>query len=201
MEANKNSHKKLTELELLRLHYASNEYEVIKTGESPDFVLKDSNGRVFGVEVTEHFADETSARLKKMPNYADKVINKKYIDKDDIKTLEIINTEYQAPNGDWVPLGPAVMRANLPYPSNIEPLKVTIAKKNALFHKYDPTLKQIDLLVIDWGDLGIITERLNTFSHLYQQSVANTLVSPFANIILIVIDGPDRFNTFYLKSS
>ena len=64
------------EKNVLRMVYKESEYTIVDgTCEKPDFILKDSSDVVFGVEVTEYFNTESAARLLKVPNYLDKLLD------------------------------------------------------------------------------------------------------------------------------
>jgi len=81
--------KKIHELKILRKFYPESEYNVIKYSENPDFILKDKNNYVFGVEVTRYYDAPTSGRFKNMPNYLINLINNKFIHKRDIGVLKV----------------------------------------------------------------------------------------------------------------
>ncbi len=72
--------------------YNENEYKYNEINgekqEKPDFILRRNNGIEFGVEVTELYYNETSARLKKRPKYVED-IKRGEIDKRDIKLLHV----------------------------------------------------------------------------------------------------------------
>ena len=84
--------KKNFEFLIVNTIYNKSEYKYNeKNGESqekPDFILKKNNRIEFGVEVTELYFDETSARLKKRKKYIED-IKKGEVDKRDIKPLHL----------------------------------------------------------------------------------------------------------------
>ena len=67
---------KIEEKKILNEIYTDNMFE-IQESEQPDFVLKNkNNNEKFGVEVTELYHNESSARLKNYPGYFEKILEK-----------------------------------------------------------------------------------------------------------------------------
>lgn len=87
--------KKEREYNIVRMIYNENEYKYNEENgynqEKPDFILQRGNEEKFGVEVTELYYNETSARLKNRKNYPEDIRRGK-TDKNDIKPLKIVNT-------------------------------------------------------------------------------------------------------------
>ena len=100
----KNIRKKLNNLnkkeekEILNSLYSEQE-NTIEESERPDFILSKDGKRKFGVEITELFYNESSARLKKHKEYGGKILKlntqKKYMHKDDITNLVPIKLYYK----------------------------------------------------------------------------------------------------------
>lgn len=80
--------KKSVEKGILHVIYNPNEYDIIEF-EQPDFILEDKNGNEFGVEITQLYLDESSARLKNKPNYLEDIIQNNKLDKRDVGILNL----------------------------------------------------------------------------------------------------------------
>lgn len=93
--------------------YYGNEYDIIES-ECPDFIINNKeDGKNFGVEVTELYFNESSARLKNYKNYASNLIAgandpKTYLHKDDKNILFPVNIKYLNCQNEWVSLPQAI---------------------------------------------------------------------------------------------
>jgi hypothetical protein len=186
--------KKIRELKKLRTFYPDTEYKLVRQSEKPDFVLKDSEGKVFGVEVTEYYDSNTSGRFKNIPNYLNQIINKEFIHKQDVGVLEVGEITIVDDAGKELSHpGKGVLR-NLPQsPDRIEVLKKLVTSKNAKYAQYNSSLETIDLLIHDTGDLtaGLEIQKDQILKYLRKQEAVNTLVSSFRNVVL-VIEEPNK---------
>jgi len=196
--------KKTNELKQLRIFYPESDYKIIRYYENPDFILKDNKNNIFGVEVTQYYDTPTSGRLKNLPKYADNLINKKYIHKGDIGILEVIEDMVKINNdGTETPLPKGVLRSLPQSPDRINILKELVASKNSKFNNYDKSLRAIDLLIFDCGDLmaGLEIQKNQILNYLRQQEKANSLRSPFRKIILVIEEPSKEIIIILLKSS
>lgn len=186
--------KKVDELKQLRTFYSKAEYKIIRQDENPDFILKDSKNNIFGVEVTKFYDSPTSGRMKNLPNYSDKLLKEGFIHKEDKGILEFVEDIVKiGDDGKEIPqtkISKGVLRKLPQSPDRIKILKELVATKNIKYLKYDKSLKVIDLLIYDSGDLiaGEEIQKIQILNYLHKQEKANTLVSPFRNIILIIED-------------
>ncbi|HCC68062.1 TPA: hypothetical protein DEP90_02555 [Patescibacteria group bacterium] len=195
--------KKRNELTILRKVYSETEYEIIREGESPDFTLSDKKNNVFGVEVTKYFDTPTSARFKNISNYTEKLINSKFIHKQDIGILEVGEIVKVDDNGKEISSPDKGILRELPQSvERINVLKNIISRKNIKHtQQYDKSM-QIDLLIYDSGDLtaGLEIQRHQILNYLQKQEKANTLVSPFREIILLIEESNKSTMKILLKS-
>lgn len=197
--------KKITERKILRTYYSESDYDIVTNSENPDFILrKISDGAIFGVEVTQYFDTPTSGRFKNIPNYVSRLLSGQFIHKDDVGSLKVIDTIYKIEaDGSELPLSAGVLR-ELPRSSDrIEALKKVVAEKNSKFSLYNKNLDRIDLLIYDSGDLvaGIERQKFEVLSDLYKQEKANTLVSPFKQIVLVINSPESESITILLKTT
>lgn len=196
--------KKIHELKILRKFYPESEYSVIKYSENPDFILKDKNNYVFGVEVTQYYDTPTSGRFKNIPNYLGSLINNKFIHKGDIGVLkvdEIVKIENNGKESSSPDKG--VLRTIPQSPDRIKTLQELVANKNNRYKQYDRSLKAIDLSIYDYGDLiaGLEIQKKQILNYLFRQEKANTLISPFRKIILVIEESSKKVIKILLKSS
>ena len=196
--------KKIDEFKQLRAFYPEPEYSVIKHEDNPDFILKDRNNYVFGVELTKNYDTPTSGRFKNIPNYLEKLINNKFIHKGDkgiLKVGEIVKIENNGKENPFPDKG--VLRAIPQSPDRIKALKELVTSKNNKYKQYDKSLKAIDLLIYDSGDLiaGLGIQKKQILNYLFKQEQANTLISPFRKIILIIEESSKKVIKILLKSS
>ena len=196
--------KKLEELELLRKVYPENEYKIIKENEKPDFVLLDKKNNLFGVEVTKYFDTPTSGRFKNIPNYTNKLINNGFIHKQDINLLKVGELVIVDDNGKEISSPDKGVLRELPQLiERINALKKIVTEKNKKYNQqYDKSIP-IDLLIYDSGDLtaGFEIQRDQILSYLNKQEKANTLISPFRKIILLIKEFNKNFISIKLKST
>ena len=80
--------KKHKEYQVLKRIYTSNKIR-IQSSERPDFIIE-SKKEKFGVEITEYYYNETSARLKNYKGYAEKILKSNSIDIIDQRDKEVI---------------------------------------------------------------------------------------------------------------
>ncbi len=106
-------------------------------------------------------------------------------------------------DGKETPLSKGVLRELPQSPDRIKILKELVANKNAKFIKYDKSLKIIDLLIYDSGDLiaGLEIQKNQILNYLHKQEKVNTLMSPFRKIILVIEEPSRETIKILLKSS
>lgn len=86
--------KKVLERAILNKVFSEKEFDIEET-EEPDFLVTNKKFQEkFGVEVTELFINQSSARIKKIPNYIGQILNgedeRRYKTKDDITNLPTV---------------------------------------------------------------------------------------------------------------
>lgn len=178
--------------------YDSSGYDSLLDSEKPDFILE-RNGERFGVEVTEYFHAESSARMRKQKDYVKKVANNEWIHKNDTLDLESVDTWIVDEDGSEKYIGRAVRSLNPTWQEMIHSINRDILQKNALFSTYDSSLAHIDLLIFDQGDLRKGLETNELFAYLHERVIANDLVTPFHNVTLVLTEDGKIANTFLLK--
>ncbi len=185
------SRKKNIERNILQLIYKPSEYSIIEF-EKPDFILEDKNGNKFGVEITQLFLDESSARLKNKPNYLNDIIQNNKLDKRDVGILNVGEIVAIDDNGNEIPETRSMgVSQDLPQsPNRIEVLKKLVSSKNYKLVKYDKRVQFIDLIIYNDGSFisGLEIQKQQILSYLKKQESANTLISSFRKIVFIIKD-------------
>ena len=118
------------------------------TSEKPDFIMRNlKNGDIFGVEVTNMYYDEFSARLKEIPNYIGEML-KNGIPR---KATGILNKHqlYIKIDKNWHYIGDTIGESFKKYDDYINALVYTINKKSIKAKKYNNNLKYIELFIND----------------------------------------------------
>jgi len=195
--------KKDEELIILRKFYSEIKYKIVKENEAPDFILADENNNPFGVEITRYFDTPTSGRFNNIPNYTEQLINSEFVHKQDIGILTVGEIVKVDDNGNEISSPDTGVLRELPQSiERINALKNVVAEKNRkCVQQYDNSMP-IDLLIYDEGDLiaGLEVQRKQILDYLHKQENANTIVSPFRKIILLIEDPDNGTIKILLKS-
>lgn len=131
----------------LKLVYMEREFDSIKDGDPfPDWLLHRPGHPYFGVEVTEFFHSETTARLLKDPHYRTELIRGgRYRDKDDIANTQVVRIEIKARN-----LKSDAVLVNTPPLSEYAPVLAARIDKESLSVVNAPGhLSHVNLLIMD----------------------------------------------------
>ena len=121
---------------------------VDEKSERPDFIIEDLNNKeIFGVEITNMYYDEFSARLKEIPNYVGEML------KNGIpRKAEGILTNHQIYaniDGKWIYIGDTIGETFKNYDDYINALVDTINIKSVKAKKYNSDLNYIELFIND----------------------------------------------------
>lgn len=95
--------KKNKEYKILRKVY-TNEKIKIKPSEEPDFIIECEMEK-FGVEITEYYYNEASARLKNYKGYTEKILksdSSDILDKRDKGVIEKVRFIYKRFKREWI---------------------------------------------------------------------------------------------------
>jgi len=156
--------------------------------ESPDFIYAKDGRVLLGVEVTEFFADETEARLHRLPNYGLSLLDGgPFRHKDDKDKLRIENVEY-CRGGDKskaVKLK-AIVRSSPSSNELVEKLWELISIKSQKLQNYLLTAAQVDLVISDVVGATAVLEPIQIYRMLRQNDFGlSILKSQFREIFLI----------------
>jgi len=174
----------------------------IKRNERPDFRLKYKYLKnYFGVEVTEFYFDETSARLKNIPEYLDDLLNdKKYLHKKDRKALEIEKVTIISKNGENKGEPEAVIHKLPSLSSCQEKIIQIINDKNKKYYEYDKTLQHINLIIYDSEGFLFRIRTKDFYNIIYTRNIIESIItSNFREIYFITRVEKDKRIYFPLK--
>lgn len=139
--------KKEEEFKTLKKIYNDNiRYNIIES-EKPDFIVKDLKyEEEFGVEITELYYNQSSARLQKIPNYTYELL-KNGIPRNDQGILNVQQI-YISINNKWEYLGDTIGQKFKKYDDYIEAIVNTIITKTKKAKDYKK-LKYLELFIED----------------------------------------------------
>lgn len=188
--------KKAHEQEILeKIYNKTNEnmYKLIDNkSEKPDFILKDlSSNKVFGVEITKLYYNESSARLKEIPNYVSKLLHNGIPRRDQ----GILNPHqiYISINDEWVYLGNTIGQSFKKYEDYVDALVRVINDKTEKAKGY----KQLDYLelFIDDKENYLYFKKVEDLEYLEKSEKLKEAVnkSPFKRIYLFTIIDKQEF--------
>lgn len=193
---NRQEEKKANEQEILEKVYNKtneNMYELIdNNSEKPDFILKDlKSNEVFGVEVTKMYYNESSARLKEIPNYVSKLLNNGIPRKD--QGILSPHQLYISINDEWVYLGDTIGQSFKRYDDYVDALVRVINDKTEKAKKY----KKLDYmeLFIDDKENYLYFKKVEDLEYLEKSEKLKDAVtkSPFKRIYLFTMIDKQEF--------
>jgi len=178
------------EKQILFKVYREDLFRLVDTTESPDFICTMKNGATFGVEVTELYRSESTARLHKIPNYVTQLLaDRGYRHKDDRVGLRVEKVRYlpggQGPGKEIDAIISTVLTSE-----EIGHLigKVIICKHDKV-HEYLKQASECDLIIHDPARDVQKDSRNEFISNLPTNPLAEVVShSPFREIFLVVTE-------------
>lgn len=162
------------------------EFEV-EHADSPDFKLS-RNGYSFGVEITELFKDGSSARLVKLPDYMQRLIDgERPVHKEDVSGINVATVRVENPDGTVVHENLKVIISEVgSLRDHADALAEHIERKNAAFQGYDQALGHIDLLIGDHFSSGESIGETYSTAEFFTPRLRDALrSSPFREVMLV----------------
>ncbi|MCM3615717.1 hypothetical protein M3672_14895 [Microbacterium enclense] len=172
---------------ILDLVYDGEAEYAVDHSDSPDFRLT-RNGYTFGVEITELFKDGSSARLVKLPDYMQRLIDgERPVHKEDLKGINVATVRIEDPDGTVVHENLKVIISETgTLRDHADALAEHIERKNAAYQGYDHSLGHIDLLVGDHFSSGESIGETYSTAEFFTPRLREALRgSPFSEIMLI----------------
>jgi hypothetical protein len=182
--------KKQNEQDVLTLVYNESEYAEIISSENPDFQIR-HNGQdsYFGVEITEFYFSESSARMRNIPNYFNEIIDhNRYRHKKDRKILEVHN--FTITSADGTPKGKARgILHELPQPDQYANMIAdVITTKNTRISEYERNLTHVNLIILDTGYRLQLARVGDFYKYFFTAAVKTALyASEFREIFIVTI--------------
>lgn len=181
---------KSEELEIIKKIYKDDNY-VITPSEKPDFLIRKKHSKkVFGAEVTKLYYSQSSARLKIIPNYREKLLKDGIPRRDqgELGKHEL----YVMIEGKWVYLADTIDQKFKNYDDYINAIVKTIKDKNEKLKNY----KKLDYyeLFIDDKEQFLKFKDIRDIQKLWESSKLQETFknTPFSRIYLFtVINGRD----------
>lgn len=181
--------------ELARLQQAFGNLDdlSITESESPDFLLTRAGIVVLGVEVTELFAHQSDARLKKVEGYAHSLLDggphRSASDHKRLRVSKVTITNKDESNPRTVD---AIIIDQPNFATRVRLLESTVANKELLLANYKRKCPIIDLLIVDSSSLFRFDSFKDFYTPLSLTVSRSTLIqSGFREITLLTTFGPE----------
>lgn len=196
------------EKKILKMVYEESLYTIINDSEKPDFILKTKDNIFFGVEVTERFNSQSSARLIKNESYLGKLLDeslpdsKRYMDRRDKRVFTTDTISFFDNAGKPKFESKAVMQTNLTRDEYLENLVNLIKEKDEKFKNYNPELSHVNLLIFDAVHGQDCTSADNFYEYIFTNSngsLLTVLQESLFNEITIIVNFSDYYNFINLK--
>ncbi len=166
------------------------EFDIEET-EKPDFLVTNKKFQEkFGVEVTELFINQSSARIKKIPNYIGQILNgedeRRYKTKEDITNLPIVKIYIKdnVNNTYSSVLEKAVKIPTMSIGEYIENVKKSIQKKNT--KNYKNICESVELVVNDAEEFFYDKDILILNKFLKNKELLNLVKDSIFRVVYIV---------------
>jgi len=172
---------------ILDLVYDGETENSVEHADSPDFRLS-RNEYTFGVEVTELFKDGSSARLVKLPDYMQRLIDgERPVHKEDVSGINVATVRVENPDGTVVHESLKVIISEIgSLRDHADALAEQIERKNDAYQGYDQTLGHIDLLIGDHFSSGESIGNTYSTAEFFTPKLREALrASPFREVMLI----------------
>ena len=183
----KSTTKKDREEEGFNLFYQNkSEFEIIGH-EKPDFHIRHTEGHIFGVELTDFFYNESSARSKLIPGYVAQILNGgTYKHKNDYEELPLEEMKYKSRDGEKIKSITGIFIEPKKNKDIVNRFRKMISQKNESFKQYLEKFDHVDLIIYDRENFLVNNEE-NRFFLLFLQNIITEVVknSPFREIYFI----------------
>ena len=160
----------------------------IIASESPDWLVMKGADVLFGVEVTEVYANEGAARIVKIKDYSTQILSKKpYRHKDDGKYLPLQRIRFSGNEGGKEIEVDGLVQQLPSFAERVGLLIETIATKTQKIETYKRKAAEIDLLIYDPTGLYSFPD-FSTFFPAFSHRLgrAEIINSEFREVILLI---------------
>lgn len=192
MDKKEKKHK--DELRIFNSIYANRKDLSIDLKDKPDVWVTNNIGKKFGVEITQIYTNESSARLENLPNYlSDLIGGGKFKHKDDkdhiiVDEITIIDKENNLKLNDT-----AVITQGINEEKYYSLIEERIKEKDKKSIYYDKELNYYNLIIED-NTSGLNFKLDTVINHFSKRSISRTILeSCFKEIYLIVFIGNEKY--------
>jgi hypothetical protein len=192
---------KKREKDILKMVYDNNQIDEIINNENPDFkIKKKSQEKFFGVEVTEFYYSELSARMKNIPKYISDIINnKQYRHKKDRKALEVKTFTLQSDNKPDKQLE-GIIQEIPPVTEYVRMVVDIIENKSKRIQDYVKGLNHVNLIILDTENRLILIRRSNFYMMFFTSYLKTALCNTaFREVFFVTKIETDRWVYIPLK--
>jgi hypothetical protein len=197
-----NDRKLETQRKILDFIYKAIPGIIIQEYDKPDFKLKYKDYKYyFGVEVTEFYFDETSARLRNVSAYLDDLLtDKKFLHKKDRRNLKVQKVTIISKSGENKGEPEAVIYKLPSLASCRDKIDQLIREKNNRFSEYDKALHHINLIIYDAEGFLFRMKIKDFYNIAYSSDIVRSITnSNFREIYFITRIDDDKRVYFPLK--
>jgi hypothetical protein len=182
----------------LRLVYTEREFDSIEPYDPfPDWILRRPAHPPFGVEVTEFYHSETTARLLKDHSYRTELIReRRYRHKDDIGKAQIVTIEID-PGGPRHFKSEAILVNTPPISEYAPSLAARISKESLRVASSPGHLSHVNLLIMDRDHRLSGTPVQEVCPHLLTPGMRTALIETPYREVFLVTSVEQRGNCFY----
>ena len=193
--------KKEREKSILKMVYKSDRIGEIIDCEKPDFKVRNKHQQAFfGVEVTEFYFSESSARMSNIPNYVGGILDKgHYHHKEDMKALEVHEFTLLSNNKpDQQHKG--ILTKIPPVPQYVQMVVEIIENKSERIQDYIQGLTHINLIILDTENRLIMLPRSDFYRSFFTPYLRTVLCkSDFREVFFVTKLEKDRLVYIPLK--
>ncbi|MHC4088877.1 MAG: hypothetical protein ACYSVY_01105 [Planctomycetota bacterium] len=195
---------KTKERAVLRMIYDETDFHSISESEVPDFIIRSQGptGYVFGVEVTDAYHSESSARLMNLPGYVTHLLQGgEYKHKDDRQRLTVDKVTITGPDGEFKGKVPAIIQDSPSLEGHIATLIDRIEAKASRYSKLETELGHVNLIISDAERRFLLADPEDVHRHFFTEELRTSVLhSPFREIFLISEIKEERIVFFPLKA-
>ena len=181
--------------------YDNDRVDEIIDGENPDFKVRNKHQQdFFGVEVTEFYYSESSARLRNIPKYLGEILDsKRYRHKEDMKALEVHKFTLLSDGKPDQQLE-GILQELPPASRYVQIVVEILDNKSARVQDYIQGLTHINLIILDTENRLILLPRSYFYKNFFTPYLKTSLCnSDFREVFFVTKLETDRWIYFPLK--
>jgi hypothetical protein len=186
--------KKARELAALREVYPEAEFPVVTPREKPDFSIGAKDGGLpFGVEVTEFYFSESTARLRNIPYYLKRLIEGDRAHKADLTELPISTVRIISPEGADKGEFRGVIKETPSFAKYSAALADVVRRKAEILPGYAADMRHVNLLIVDQEKRVRSTPENQVIARLLSHDLTMAAAaSGFREVLISTVHGQDQ---------